>query len=67
MNAYLIQFDLNVLRMKLSHSLGCPLSIADVREYLESAGFVESQRGWLTSDLRPLMLAYLPPSRPLFG
>ncbi len=66
MNTYVIQFDLSVLSARLSRALGCDLSIADVREFLQNAGFVESPRGWLTSDLRPLALVYAQPTGTLF-
>ena len=66
MNTYLIQFDLSILGARLSRALNCQLSITEVREFLEQAGFVESPQGWVTDDLRPLMLAYLQPTGTLF-
>jgi hypothetical protein len=57
MTTYLLQLNLNVLRERLSRGLRCPCTVADVRSYLESAGFVESPQGWLAHDLRPLMIA----------
>ena len=66
MNAYLVHFDLAQLSQRLSEWFSCRLSVADVRELLQAAGFVESTYGWLTSDLRPLMLVSVPPGRALF-
>ena len=58
MSPYLLRLDLNALSERLSHSLGCRLSVADVRGILENAGFVESPFGWLTNDMRPLMMVF---------
>jgi hypothetical protein len=61
MPKYLLQFDLASLTARLSASLGCRLSVSDVREILRAAGLVDSQHGWLASDLRPLAMLYLRP------
>ena len=58
MSSYLVQLDLISLARRLSQSLGCRLSAADVRKILHRAGSVELSGGWLMSDLRPLMVAY---------
>ena len=66
MNAYLVQLDLSALSKRLSRWLGCRLSVADVRDLLRRTGFTESDFGWLTTDVRPMILAYVRPGRPLF-
>lgn len=58
MCTYLLQLDLDSLCVRLSRSFGCRLGVADVRGLLESAGFVESPLGWLTHDVRPLMMVF---------
>jgi len=58
MPCYVLQFDLQNLAAQLSLSLGCRLTAVDVREFLNAAGLIESQQGWLADDLRPLALAF---------
>ena len=65
MAGFLVQFDLDSLSSKLSRQFGMELAADDVREILTRAGLVESKRGWLAPDLRPLMLLY--GGRPMFG
>lgn len=67
MFAYLIDIDLQALSRWLTNILGGSVSRADVREILRVAGFVESPSGWITRDLRPLMLAITDPRQPVFG
>ena len=67
MASYLIQLDLASVQWNLSQTLGCALSIDDVRDILTAAGFVESSGGWLANDLRPLMFAVAPAGRWLSG
>lgn len=62
MTTYLLRLNLNTLGERLSRTLRCRLSAADVRSLLQSAGFVESPLGWLTHDVRPLMLVCFRPS-----
>ncbi len=62
MTTYLVQVNLNQLRERLSRCLRCPCSLADVRDLLANTGFVESSLGWLTHDVRPLMIAFLRPN-----
>ncbi|MGD8452006.1 MAG: hypothetical protein PVJ57_09335 [Phycisphaerae bacterium] len=57
MNTYLLPLDLAVLSSRLSHALGCRVTVADVRGILRGLGLVEGPFGWLTEDVRPLMLA----------
>ncbi len=59
MARYLLQLDLDALGRQLSDSLGIALSLTDVREILRAAGMVESPRGWIAGDLRPLGVLYL--------
>ncbi|RMF80635.1 MAG: hypothetical protein D6744_08015 [Planctomycetota bacterium] len=65
MSAFLVQFDLDAVSERLSRRLGSRIAADDVREILTRAGLVESRRGWLAPDLRPLMLLYA--GRPMFG
>ncbi|HPM23305.1 MAG TPA: hypothetical protein PLP66_05330 [Phycisphaerae bacterium] len=60
MDAHLLQLNLNVFRARLSRRLRCQLSVADVADLLRSAGFEETPVGWLTYDLRPLMMTFVP-------
>jgi hypothetical protein len=62
MTTYVLRLNLRTLAEQLSRSLRCRLSSADVRGFLQSAGFVESPLGWLTCDLRPLMLMFARPA-----
>jgi hypothetical protein len=62
MTTYVLRLNLRMLAEQLSRSLHCRLSSADVRCFLQSAGFVESPLGWLTQDLRPLMLVFARPA-----
>jgi len=66
MSAFLIQLDLGMLSERLSRCLGCRLSIGELRKLLLDVGFVESGRGWLTTDPRLVMLFLVPPGRSLF-
>ena len=59
MRTYLLQLDLSSMCVRLSRSFGCRLGVADVRSLLQSAGFVESPLGWLTHDVRPLMMMFV--------
>jgi hypothetical protein len=59
MRTYLLRLDLNTMCERLSRSFGCRLGVADVRGLLQSAGFVESPLGWLTHDVRPLMMMFV--------
>ncbi len=61
MNTFLIRMNLEELRDRLSRYLRCPCSLADARSILLNAGFVESSLGWLTRDMRPLMIAFYAP------
>jgi len=67
MHAYLVSLDLRLIAERLSGWLGCRINAADVRELLEHLGLKESDKGWLTADLRPLLLACVRPGKPLFG
>ena len=62
MRTYLLQLDLNTLSERLSRSFGCRFGVAEVRSLLRSAGFVESPLGWLTQDVRPLMMVFVRPT-----
>ena len=66
MNAQVLQIDLPRLSERLSRWFGCRVSVAEVRDLLQSVGFVRSPHGWITNDLRPLMLLCQEPGRPLF-
>lgn len=59
MAAYYVQCDLGEMSERLSRALGGTVDVADAREILMGAGFVEYHGGWLASDLRPLMLALI--------
>lgn len=60
MKTYFVPMNLNEFRDRLSRSLGCRCSLADVRSLLENAGFEETWLGWFTHDMRPLMIALYP-------
>ncbi|MBK9118147.1 MAG: hypothetical protein IPM18_00850 [Phycisphaerales bacterium] len=58
MTTYLLHVDLEDIRERLSRCLRCSLGLADTRSILRSAGFVECSLGWLTYDVRPLMITF---------
>lgn len=66
MAAYLVQINVRRVSERLSRWLGCRVSTADVREVLRKAGFSESPFGWITADIRPCLIAYVPPGATLF-
>jgi hypothetical protein len=66
MAEYLVQINVRRMSEELSRWLGCCVSAADVRELLRKVGFSESPLGWITTDVRPCLLAYLPPGATLF-
>lgn len=63
MTTYVLRLNLVAISERLSRSLHRRLSSADVRSFLQSAGFIESPLGWLTQDPRPLMLVFVRPAR----
>ncbi len=67
MATYFVELDLQTIGAEMSASLGCQVLASDVREILKSVGYVESNRGWLVKDLRPLMLALGKPERCALG
>jgi hypothetical protein len=66
MAAYLVKINVRRVSERLSLWLGCRVSTTDVRELLRRTGFAESPYGWITADIRPCLIAYVPPGRTLF-
>jgi hypothetical protein len=66
MRTCVISIDLERISARLSQWYRCHVSAADVRELFLAAGFEESPLGWLTDDLRPATIAFLPPGATLF-
>ena len=64
MAEYLVQINLRRMSEELSRWLGCCVSATDVRELLH--GGVLSRRSAGSTDIRPCLLAYLPPGTTLF-
>lgn len=66
MDTYFVDLDMNRMSRRLTALFGCPITAGDVRGMFRDLGYIESGRGWLVRDLRPLILAVTDPRRPIF-